>query len=83
MAFSKVRPLALRAFIRLFHRRMKGWVAHGYVEGIFGFDNASEDVLRLILSPKGDAQLVEFANLLCRFERTRIYIVRSEQLPSH
>ena len=67
MAFSKVRPLALRAFLRLFHRRMKGRVAHGYVIGISGFDHASEDVLRLILPPKGDAQFIELDNLLCRF----------------
>ena len=57
---------------------MKGWIAHGYMESIVGFDHASEDILRFVLSPKGDFQPVEFTNLPCRFEGPRIDIDAGE-----
>jgi hypothetical protein len=57
---------------------MERWVAKGDVKSIVGFDHSSKDILPNILSSKVDFQLVELANLLCRFKSGRIYIDASE-----
>ena len=78
MPFAKVPPLTLGAFIGLFHGCMERRVAQGNVKSIVGFDHASKDILRCILLSESNFQLVEFTNLLCRFDSGWIYIDASE-----
>ena len=78
MPLAKVSPLTFGAFISLFDGCMERRVAHGDVKSIVEFDHSSKNILTYILSSEGDFQLVELANLLCRFDSRRVYIDASE-----
>ena len=57
---------------------MERRITHGDMKRIAWFDHTPKDILALFLLFERDVQFVLLANLLCRFERARVYIDTSE-----